>query len=136
MPGFDKIEIGDEMTPLKKDAVDRIQLVKYAGASGDFNPLHYADPVGVAAGQGGIIAHGMLIMGFIGQAVTGWFPRRNLKSLKVRFVKTTRPGDAITVTGKITGKQVVNGRGLVSGEVAAADQKGEVKAAGTFEAWI
>lgn len=136
MPGYENIDIGSEMPALKKDAVDRIQLVKYAGASGDFNPLHYADPIGEAAGQGGIIAHGMLIMGFMGQAVTDWFPRRSLKSFKVRFVKTTRPGDAITVTGRITGKQVVEGKGLISGEVSAADQNGEVKAAGTFEVWI
>ncbi|MCL6611218.1 MAG: dehydratase [Peptococcaceae bacterium] len=136
MPDFDRINTGDEMPVLKKEPVNQIQLVKYAGASGDFNPLHYVDAVGKAAGQGGVIAHGMLIMGFMGQAVTDWIPNRCLKSFKVRFMKVTRPGDAITVSGRITGKKIVDGRGLISGEVAAADQHGQVKAAGTFEAWV
>lgn len=135
MIDFEKVDIGSEMPALTKEPVNEIQLVKYAGASGDFNPLHYMDAVGKAAGQGGVIAHGMLIMGFVGQAVTDWIPNRCLKSLKVRFVSVTRPGDVITVTGKVTGKRVVDGRGLIAGEVAAADQAGQVKVRGTFEAW-
>ncbi len=136
MPDFDGINIGDEMPVLRKEPLDQIWLVKYAGASGDFNPLHYMEEVGRAAGHGGVIAHGMLIMGFMGQAVTDWIPNRCLKSFRVRFVRMTRLGDAITVTGRITGKKVTGGRGVISGEVEAADQNGEVKAAGTFEAWI
>jgi acyl dehydratase len=94
------------------------------------------DSVGKSAGQGGVIAHGMLIMGFIGQAVTGWVPNRKLKRLGVRFVNVTKPGDTITVTGRVTDKKIEGGRGLLTCEVAASDQNGQVKAAGSFEAWL
>lgn len=130
VPFFEDINIGDEMPGLSK-TVDEIQLVKYAGASGDFNPLHYVDAVGKKAGQGGVIAHGMLIMGFVGQAITDWLPNRFLKKFKVRFVKPTKPGDTITVTGKVTDKKDNN---LIACEVQACDQNGQVKVTGLFEA--
>lgn len=129
---FGEIEIGDEMPPLVKNPVTEVQLVKYAGASGDFNPLHTVDSVAKAAGFGGVIAHGMLVMGFVSQAVTGWIPNRFLRRLKVRFTAVTRPGDVITVTGRVTKKQVTDN--LIVGEVQAVDQKGEIKAKGSFEA--
>jgi acyl dehydratase len=136
MPDFEKINIGDEMPPLTKGPVNEIQLVKYAGASGDFNPLHFMDSVGKSAGQGGVIAHGMLIMGFIGQAVTDWIPNRSLKKFGVRFVNVTRPGDIISVTGRVTGKKVLDGKGLITCEVTAKDQNSQIKATGSFEAWV
>lgn len=136
MIDFENVSIGDELPSLTREKVNEIQLVRYAGASGDFNPLHFMDSVGKAAGQGGVIAHGMLIMGFMGQAITDWIPNRNLKRFGVRFVNVTRPGDTITVSGKITGKKVLAGQKIVTCEVSAADQNGQVKAAGTFEAWL
>lgn len=136
MIDFEKISIGDEMPALTKEPVNEIQLVKYAGASGDFNPLHYMDSFGKAAGQGGVIAHGMLIMGFIGQAITDWIPNRSLKRFNVRFASVTRPGEAITVTGKVADKKMEEGRKIIFCTVSAADEKGQVKATGTFEAEI
>lgn len=132
LPFFEDISIGDEMPLLTKKAVDEIQLAKYAGASGDFNPLHYVDAVGKRAGQGGVIAHGMLIMGFVGQAITDWLPNRLLKRFKVRFVSPTKPGDAITVSGKVTDKKAEEK--LIVCEVTASDQRGQVKLTGFFEA--
>ena len=133
---FERVQIGDEMPALKKEPVTEIQLVKYAGASGDFNPLHYMDAVGRAAGHGGVIAHGMLVMGFMAQAVTDWIPNRRMKSLKTRFVRVTRPGEAITVTGKVVDRKVIGGRGMIAGEIAATGPDGKVRASGTFEAWL
>lgn len=126
--------VGQELPPLTKAPIDQIQLVKYAGASGDFNPLHYMDSIGQMAGTGGVIAHGMLIMGFVGQAVDQWIPRRHLKSLGVRFANMTKPGDKITVSGKITAIQ--REQGTLTGEVTAVDQTGNVKIKGTFEAQL
>ena len=135
MTDFEKINIGDQMPSLTKEPISEIQLAKYAGASGDFNPLHYMDAFGKAAGQCGIIAHGMLIMGIMGQAVTDWIPNRNLKRFNVRFASVTRPGDTITVSGKVTGKSFES-RGLITCDIAAVDQNGQVKASGSFEAWF
>jgi len=131
---FDDFQVSDQLPPLAKPAIDQIQLVKYAGASGDFNPLHYMPEIGQMAGTGGVIAHGMLIMGFAGQAVAGWIPNRYLTRLSVRFVDMTKLGDKITVTGTITGKREGEGSGIITGEVIATDQKGGVKLKGTFEA--
>lgn len=126
----------ENLPPLKKPPIDRTQLVRYAGASGDFNPLHFADEVGQKAGTGGVIAHGMLIMGFAGQAVTQWVPNHCLIRLAVRFVDMTRLGDEITVSGTITETRLEEGSGIVIGTVTAADQNGGVKLKGTFEAQL
>ena len=131
---FEDIQVGDVLPPLVKEAVDRIQLVRYAGASGDFNPLHTVAVYGEKAGFGGVIAHGMLIMGFVAQAVAGWVPNRCLKRFSVRFVVPTRPGDVITVSGRVAGKRSEHGRRIVTCEVAATDQRGELKVAGSFDA--
>ncbi|WP_207637521.1 MaoC/PaaZ C-terminal domain-containing protein [Desulfotruncus alcoholivorax] len=131
---FDDFQISDQLPPLTKPPIDQIQLVKYAGASGDFNPLHYMPEIGQMAGTGGVIAHGMLIMGFAGQAVAGWIPNRYLTRFSVRFVGMTKLGDTITVTGTITGKREEQEFGIITGEVIAADQNGEIKLKGTFEA--
>ena len=66
---FDDVTEGTEMPRLVKPPVTHNQLVRYAGASGDFNPIHTDPEAGKAAGIG-LIAHGMLIMGFAGQAIT------------------------------------------------------------------
>jgi len=131
---FEQLKVGDELPPLQKSPVTEVQLVKYAGASGDFNPLHTVDAVGKKAGFGGVIAHGMLIMGFAAQAVASWVPNRCLKKMKSRFVAVTKPGDAITVTGKVTDKKEENGEKIIVCSFQAADQKGEVKLKGQFEA--
>jgi len=132
-PCFRDLRVGEELPSLVKEPVDRVQLVRYAGASGDFNPLHTVTAFAVRAGFGGVIAHGMLVMGFAAQAVAGWVPQGgSLKRLGVRFVAPTRPGDAITVSGRVTGKR--DDEALVTGEVTAADQRGEVKLTGGFEA--
>ncbi len=62
------MKVGDEKV-LVKEPVERIQLVKYAGASGDFNRIHYDEPFAKAGGFPSVIAHGMLSMGFFGQLV-------------------------------------------------------------------
>ncbi|MHB1418890.1 MAG: MaoC/PaaZ C-terminal domain-containing protein [Bacillota bacterium] len=131
---FEDVQVGTEMPTLVKPPVAPQQLVKYSGASGDFNQLHTVDAVGKEAGFGGVIAHGMLIMGFVGQAVTDWIPRKNLKKFGVRFASPTKPGTVITVTGKVLDKRVENGENLISGELFATDQDGQVKIAGSFEA--
>ncbi|ERI06247.1 MaoC/PaaZ C-terminal domain-containing protein [Aneurinibacillus aneurinilyticus] len=129
-------EVGTELPALEKPPVTRMQLIKFAGASGDFNPIHTIESVGQEAGLGGVIAHGMLIMGFVGQALTTWVPRASIKKFGVRFSSITRPGDAITVRGELVGKEE-NAEGIwVKIKVQAVDQKNEVKVKGTCEALL
>ena len=121
--------IGDVFPVIKSDEITRVQLVKYAGASGDFNPLHTVEEVGEKAGTG-VIAHGMLIMGIASKGITTWFPRKKFKKFSVRFKEMTRPGETIQITGKVV--EVRNNHTLV-GEVLASNLQNEVKMVGTFE---
>lgn len=128
------VQVGDEIPPLTKEPVTHLQLVRYAGASGDFNPLHTDPKVGEEIGTGGIIAHGMLIMGFVGQLLSDYVGPGALRKFGVRFRGMTRLGDSITCTGKITEKYETNGEARIAGIVQAADQNGDVKVTGTFVA--
>ncbi|KJS88556.1 MAG: hypothetical protein JL57_11995 [Desulfosporosinus sp. BICA1-9] len=114
--------------------MDEVQLVRYAGASGDFNPLHYVESLAQKAGFNKLIAQGMLVMGFVGQAVSGWIPNKFLRRLRVRFVNVTYLGDTISVVGKIIEMREEGQEVVVTSEVKAIDQNGEEKITGLFEA--
>lgn len=89
----------------EKEQVTTLQLAMYAGASGDFNLIHYDHHFAVEAGLGGVIAHGMLTMGSLTQAVTDWAGAGALvKDIRSRFVSIVRPGEQVTFKGVVTGK--------------------------------
>ncbi len=130
---FEDVNIGQDMPELVKGPVQKLQHVIYAGASGDFNPLHTDDDFAKAVGmKDGVITHGMFIMGTIGQAITSWVEKKDLKKFGVRFQGMTRPGNTITVTGKVIDK-VMDGNIIIC-EVQAADESGDIKATGRFTA--
>src|SRR5438105_1974200 len=112
---FEDVQIGDELPRLVKAPVTQVQLVRYAGASGDFNPLHTDSKVGEAIGTGGIIAHGMLIMGFVGQLLSDYVGPDALRQFNTRFKGMTHLGDVITCTGVITKKYEEEGEGRIAG---------------------
>ena len=131
---YEDVQVGDEIPKLVKAPVTHLQLVRYAGASGDFNPLHTDARIGEMIGTGGIIAHGMLIMGFVGQMLSDYVGPTALRKFGVRFKGMTRIDDVITCTGTITEKYEANGEGFITGKVQATDQNGDVKVTGTFVA--
>ena len=131
---YEDVQVGDAVPKLTKGGVTHQQLVRYAGASGDFNPLHTNPKFGELIGVGGIIAHGMLIMGFVGQMLSDYVGPTALKKFGVRFKGMTHLDDVITCTGTITEKYEQDGQGYIAGKVQAADQDGDVKVAGTFVA--
>ena len=131
---FEDVQVGDTIPKLVKSPVSHLQLVRYAGASGDFNPLHTDPKIGELVGIGGIIAHGMLIMGFVGQLLSDYVGPTTLRKFDVRFKGMTRLDDVITCTGTITEKYETDGEARIAGKVQATDQNGEVKVAGTFVA--
>jgi acyl dehydratase len=100
------VEAGTELPPLAL-RVTRADLVRYAGASGDLNPIHWSDRVAAAVGLPGVIAHGMLTMALAGRIVTDWAGGpAAVRSYGVRF---TRPvvvpdddeGALVEVTAKV-----------------------------------
>jgi len=116
------------LKPVEKPPISHTQLVKYAGASGDFNPIHTVVPIAQKAGLDDCIAHGMLIMGFAGEAITTWFPRKSIQSFSVRFAKMTYPGERLTIYGKLLEfdqeKQVIEGEVLVKNTLQQIKLKG------------
>jgi|SRR5450631_490505 len=129
---YEDVQLGDALPPLVKSPMTHLRLVRYAGASGDFNPLHTDPKVGEEIGTGGIIAHGMLIMGFVGQLLSDYTGPGALRKFGVRFKGMTHLDDEITCTGIITEKYEVDGEGRIAGKIQAVDQNGDVKVAGTF----
>jgi acyl dehydratase len=108
--------------PAQTYVVTRATLVRYAGASLDFNPIHWSDRVAAKVGLPGVIAHGMYTMALVGRAVTTWAgDPAAVREVSVRF---TRP---VVVPDDDTGVEVtVSGR--VAGETAEGDLKIEVTA--------
>lgn len=131
---FDDVNVGDHIPSLTAAPITETQLVRYAGASGDFNPIHTVPHVAEAAGLGGVIAHGMLVMGLVGRAITAWAGVAALRQFGVRFTGMARPGQVITVTGQVVEKLEVNGEHRIRCEVVAADQEGQTKVQGNFVA--
>jgi acyl dehydratase len=130
---FNELEVGDSLPSLTKDPITKIQLVRYAGASGDFNPLHTDDSVAQKGGLKGVIAQGILVMGFMGQAISGWVKTRDLKRFKVRFMGMTYPGDVITLKAVIKEKKKTEQGLFVLCDTLAEDQNGATKVSGEFE---
>ncbi|MBE3555830.1 MAG: MaoC family dehydratase N-terminal domain-containing protein [Firmicutes bacterium] len=123
---FAALKEGEELEALVKDPITKVQLVKYAGASGDFNPIHTDDETAKTVGLGGVIAHGMLSMGFLGEyaaALAG--PDGWVEELSVRFGSMVRPGDVLTCKGTVKELTQSGGRGHVRLSVWCETQKGE-----------
>ena len=122
---FEEVKLGDALPPLVKGPLQQIQLTRYAGASLDFNPIHQDDEFARAAGMGGVFAHGMLSMGWVGQALTDWAGAGSVRKLGVRFAALVRLKDTVTCTGRVIAKSEKDDVRLVELEVWAENQKGE-----------
>jgi acyl dehydratase len=123
---YDKIKVGDSIPPLAKGPLTKEWIRKYADASGDHNPIHIDDKYATAFGLPGVIAHGMLNMGFVAQHVANWAGLEgSLKRIKVRFGAIVKPGDTVTCKGKVKDKKIEGGRKTVFCELWAENQKGE-----------
>lgn len=119
------VAVGDDIPPLSKGPIQQIQLTRYAGASGDFNPIHQDDEFARAAGMGGVFAHGMLSMGFVAQALTDWAGAGTVRRLGVRFAGLVRLNDTVTCRGRILAKAAKDDVHLLELEVWADNQRGE-----------
>ncbi len=130
---FEDVNEGDT-APEVRHELTRTDLVRYAGASGDFNPMHHDDDKATATGLPSVFGHGMFSMGLLGRAITDYVGVGTLKTFKVRFTKQTWPGETLVSTITVTGKRQEGDDGLVELEVALANADGEVKVAGSASA--
>ena len=95
--------VGAELPPLTLEPITRLQLIRYAGASGDYNPIHTIDEAAAEAGLPGVIAHGMLTMATLGRLFSPYLERGTLRRFETRFTGMVSVGDTITATGRVTG---------------------------------
>ena len=123
--------------------ITRTHLVRYAGASGDFNPLHHDETFIRMIGMNNVIAHGMLIMGIVGEAITSWVENKYLRKFNTRFLSMTEPVDLndmenttdraiIIVSGEIVKKFEENGEKRIQCDVIAQNALGSKKLSGFF----
>ena len=97
------VQVGDTRELVLVDDLTRTQIVQYAGASGDYNPLHSDERFATeVAGYPSVFAHGMLTMGMTGRVLTDWFGPEALLAYGVRFVAQVWPGDRLTTTATVT----------------------------------
>lgn len=109
-------------------------LVRYAGASGDFNPLHHDEAYARAAGLPTVMAHGMLSAGLLASFVTRWFGAGSVRRYKVRFRDKVFPGDLLTAEGRVTGEIAgPDGSRRLALELALKRQDGQPVVTGTAE---
>ena len=123
---WSELRVGDDLPPLSKPLIDRVQIARYAGASGDFNRLHLDEPFAHSVGFPGMFAPGMLAMGFVGQLLTSWLRRGHVRKLSARFVKIVWPADELSCRGRISELRKEHGACYADVELWAENQKGEL----------
>ena len=127
---YEDVEKGDE-APERSHELTRTDLVTYAGASGDFNPMHHDEVKAQESGLPSVFGHGMFTAGMLASALTDFVGVGNLKTYRVRFTKQTWPGEVLTTKVRIASKYEEHGERLVDLECEVVNQDGEAKISGT-----
>ncbi len=128
MTAVAELAVGASRTTVLVENLTRTRIVEYAGASGDYNPLHTDERFArEVAGYPGVFAHGMLTMGMTARAITDWVGEERLTRLGVRFTAQVWPGDTLTAVVTVTAVE----DGEVALEVTTTNQDGSVVLAGT-----
>jgi len=131
---WDDVVEGEALPEVSVKELTRTDFVRYAGASGDFNPIHHDQTFAEASGNPTVFAMGMLNAGILSRVVTGFVGRKNVRGYKVRFATRAWPGDDVICTGRVTRKFQAAGEHRIEGEVLAVNQKGETLISGNFVA--
>jgi peroxisomal enoyl-CoA hydratase 2 len=137
-PAFEDLSVGAEAPPLVVENISRTHFVRYAGASGDFNPMHHDDTVATSIGNPSVFGHGMLTAGLMARVLKDWYGPAALRRFQVRFSKQVWPGETLTCTATVTGLHDAeeSAVGLVDVECQVVNQDGEAKLTGTATAAV
>jgi acyl dehydratase len=132
---FEDVSEGDE-APVRSHVLTRTDLVVYAGASGDFNPMHHDEIQATAAGQPSVFGHGMFSMGFLGSAITDYVGIGNIRRYQVRFARQTWPGEELRTRVVVTATRTEGDDHLVDLDVRLHNADGEEKVVGQATAAV
>ena len=127
---LDNASVGDKIPDLLIEPITRSTLALYAGASGDHNPMHIDLDFAKEAGMKDVFAHGMLIMAYLGRAVTNIVPQSNLKNFNVRFSSITNIGDILTCSGEVNKIDKNNSKKTIVLDLIVSDEFGDIKISG------
>jgi acyl dehydratase len=131
------LKVGDTHKERVVENLSRTQIVQYAGASGDYNPLH-SDEVYTTqvAGYPSVFAHGMLTMGLTSKMLTNYVGPGRLKKFGVRFTNQVWPGDTLDATATVEAIRDEDGRKLVDLKLSTTNQDGKEVVSGSATARI
>jgi len=118
------VKVGDQIPAFVHESVSRTDLVKYAGASGDYNPMHHDETLATKTGLPSVFAHGMFSMGLLSNILVNWAGPGAIRKYDVQFRAITWPNDKITCTGKVTGTREEGGQKLVDVELQCETKPG------------
>ncbi|WP_066253644.1 MaoC/PaaZ C-terminal domain-containing protein [Neobacillus drentensis] len=116
-----QLQVGESVKEIQLEPVSRMDLIKYSGASGDFNPIHTIDVEAQKAGLPGIIAHGMWTMGNLAKLFTAYYEEGFIQDYSIRFKGMVFLNDVITLKATLKEKEDQNLRFAV----AAVNQQGK-----------
>ncbi len=126
------VAVGDTGPELVVSDLERRDFVRYAGASGDFNPIHYDEPYATEAGNPSVFGQGMLTAGFAATQVTDWFGLDRVRAFETRFRSRVFPGDTVRATGEVVGIETTGeGTDVVEVDVAVRREDGEAVVTGS-----
>ena len=123
---FENIRIGDELPAMAKAPIDRVQLARYAGATGDFNPVHVDETAARANGMPSVVAPNTIGMGFLAQLVGDWARGAQVRRIACRFSRMLWPGDTLVCKGRVADRHGQDGKYFLELDVWAENQKGEL----------
>lgn len=122
---FEDINEGDEITGWPTvGPVTRSHFVRYAGASGDFNPMHHDDTIAQKVGYPSVFGHGMFSAGVVSAYITDWVGIGNVRKFGVEFRKQLFPEAVLTLTGKVVRKYKEGDENRIDAEFELKDDKG------------
>lgn len=127
------VTVGDTGPAVVVEELERADFVKYAGASGDFNPIHYDEPYAKRQGHPSVFGQGMLTAGVAAHAAADWFGLAAIDRFRTRFTAQVWPGDTITATGEVT---AVRDESVVEADIVVRNQDDEAVLTGSVVATL
>jgi len=118
----EELSVGDAGPTIYVADVSTRDFVQYAGASGDFNPIHYDSEYARGAGYDSVFGQGMLTAGFASRLATDWFGVAAVRRFRVRFESRVLPGDSLTVTGTVREIEREGERATVNADITVVTQ--------------